>query len=64
MNAAMKDVEALTSEEAATELDRLAREISRHDKAYYEKDAPKISDAAYDALRARNSAIGWRWRPV
>jgi DNA ligase (NAD+) len=61
MNAAMKDVEALTSEDAATELDRLAREIAKHDAAYYEKDAPKISDAAYDALRARNTAIEARF---
>jgi DNA ligase (NAD+) len=61
MNAALKDVEALTSEDAATELDRLAREIAKHDAAYYEKDAPKISDAAYDALRARNAAIEARF---
>ena len=32
-----------------------------HDKAYYEKDAPKVSDADYDALKQRNSAIEARF---
>jgi DNA ligase (NAD+) len=43
----------MTFEEAAEEHARLADEIRAHDKRYYEKDAPSISDADYDALRAR-----------
>ncbi len=61
MSAAYKDVENLSESEARDELERLAKEIARHDKAYYEKDAPKISDAAYDRLRARNAAIEARF---
>jgi len=56
-----RPVEDLTPEEAAAELKRLAEEIARHDKAYYQKDAPVISDAAYDALRQRNAAIEARF---
>ncbi|MCH7865586.1 MAG: NAD-dependent DNA ligase LigA [Proteobacteria bacterium] len=48
---------ALTPLEAAAEWETLAREIARHDKAYYQKDAPKISDAEYDVLRLRLEAI-------
>jgi len=40
-------------EAAREEIDRLSREISEHDAHYYQKDAPVISDAAYDALRVR-----------
>jgi len=61
MTAALKDVGALTSDEAASELERLAKEIAKHDRLYYEKDAPKISDAAYDALRVRNTDIETRF---
>lgn len=50
-------VEELTPIEAAAELDRLAREIAQHDKAYHQEDAPTVSDAEYDALRRRNEAI-------
>jgi len=49
--------EALTEAQAATELARLAEEIARHSSAYYQEDAPKISDADYDALVQRNTAI-------
>lgn len=52
-----KPVEDLSRAEAAQELARLAAEIARHDKLYYQQDAPEISDAAYDALRQRNMAI-------
>jgi len=57
----VKPVEALTDAEAAGELARLAAEIAAHGRAYYEHDAPKISDADYDALVQRNSAIEARF---
>ncbi len=61
MSAALKDVDKLTEAEAASELERLAKEIAKHDKAYYAKDAPTISDAVYDELRLRNSDIEARF---
>ena len=54
-------VEALTAEQAAVELARLAEEIAGHDRRYYLDDAPTVSDAEYDALRARNLAIEARF---
>ncbi len=36
---------------------RLALEIEAHNERYYQKDAPTVSDAAYDALRQRLEAI-------
>ncbi|HEX6980336.1 MAG TPA: NAD-dependent DNA ligase LigA [Alphaproteobacteria bacterium] len=59
--AAQIPVEELTREQAEVELARLAAEIARHDRLYYQKDAPEISDAEYDALRQRNSAIEARF---
>jgi DNA ligase (NAD+) len=53
--------EMLTPEEAGAELARLAREIAHHDRLYYEKAAPEISDAEYDELRRRNAAIEARF---
>ncbi len=53
--------DALNPEQAATELERLAAEIQGHDEAYHGRDAPTISDADYDALRRRNTAIEERF---
>lgn len=54
-------VEKLTETQAKVELVRLALEIERHNEAYYNDDAPKISDAAYDELRKRSDAIEARF---
>ncbi|MER0237514.1 NAD-dependent DNA ligase LigA [Fulvimarina sp. MAC8] len=58
---AEKPVEELDETEAAAELERLAREIAEHDRAYYGEDAPTLADADYDALRRRNTAIEERF---
>jgi DNA ligase (NAD+) len=54
-------VEDLTIMEASAELAELAGEIARHDRAYFEQDAPIIPDAEYDVLRQRNEAIEARF---
>jgi len=54
-------VEELGEREAAVELARLAAEVAKADRAYYQDDAPTISDADYDALRQRNAAIETRF---
>lgn len=56
-----KLIESLTKAEAKAELERLAAEIARNDDLYHGKDAPEISDAAYDALKQRNLAIEARF---
>jgi DNA ligase (NAD+) len=55
------DVDELTEREAAAELEALAAAIDKADRAYYQDDAPILSDADYDALRQRNAAIEARF---
>lgn len=43
--------EVITDLEAVGEIARLTDLINRHDRLYYENDAPEISDAEYDLLR-------------
>lgn len=52
-----KPVDSLSESEAASELKRLAQEITEHDRRYHGEDAPIITDAEYDALTRRNLAI-------
>jgi DNA ligase (NAD+) len=54
-------VENLTRAQAKWELARLAAEISHHDELYYQRSHPEISDADYDVLKQRNSAIEGRF---
>jgi DNA ligase (NAD+) len=51
----------LTEAEAANRLMRLAKLIAHHDKLYYAKDAPEITDAEYDALMRENSELEERF---
>src|SRR5690349_14661057 len=50
---ALVDVEKLSKAQAKVEHMRLSLEIEAHNERYYQKDAPTVSDAAYDALRQR-----------
>ena len=53
----LKEPEKLSRKEAEEELGRIAKEMMEHDRLYYQQDAPKASDAEYDALRQRNEKI-------
>ncbi|MGJ4882142.1 NAD-dependent DNA ligase LigA [Bradyrhizobium sp. SZCCHNS3052] len=55
------DVADLTKAQAKVEWKRLALELETHDRLYYQDDAPKISDGAYDELRRRFNAIEKRF---
>src|SRR5262245_48569318 len=54
-------VDDLTEKQAKAEHTRLDAEIKVHDTLYYQQDAPKLSDADYDALRNRYNAIEQRF---
>ena len=55
------DVGALSASQAKAEHARLEAEIRKHDESYYQKDAPTVSDAEYDALRRRYEEIEQRF---
>src|SRR5262245_43888332 len=57
----MRPIESLTEEEAEAELASLAEQIAHHDRLYHTDAAPEISDAEYDELRRRNSAVEARF---
>src|SRR3954451_3201217 len=47
----------VTEAEAVAELERLAKEIARHNRLYHADDAPEITDADYDDLVRRNAEL-------
>jgi DNA ligase (NAD+) len=53
----LRPIDALSPEEAAAELARLAAALAEADAAYHGADAPRMTDAAYDALKRRNAAL-------
>ncbi len=57
MSAPDVEVESYSEPEAKAELDRLHELLSAADRAYFENDAPEITDAAYDAMKRRYQAI-------
>ncbi|MFN9014860.1 MAG: NAD-dependent DNA ligase LigA [Hyphomonadaceae bacterium] len=61
MNLSTLPVDSLTKDQAARELERLAGAIAANRQAYYEHDAPVLSDAEYDALERRNLLIEQRF---
>src|SRR6185312_9611843 len=50
-------IDEMTPRQAEREHARLEVEIKAHDERYYQKDAPTVSDAEYDALRRRYNDI-------
>ncbi|MCA8907588.1 MAG: NAD-dependent DNA ligase LigA [Rhodospirillaceae bacterium] len=50
-------VDQLSPEDAAAEHAALAAEVARHNRRYYQEDAPEVSDAEYDALFRRLQAL-------
>ena len=51
------DIASMTTMEAATELAQLAEAIAYHNQRYHTDDDPEISDAEFDALMQRNTAL-------
>jgi DNA ligase (NAD+) len=57
MAEALPEVEGLSESEAKAELARLQEVLGRADDAYFQADAPEMTDAEYDALKRRYLAI-------
>ena len=52
-----QEIENLSEAEARAEIDRLHTALSAADRAYFEQDAPDITDAEYDAMKRRYQAL-------
>lgn len=52
-----REIESFSEAEAKAELDRLHEALASADRAYFELDAPDITDAAYDAMKREYQAI-------
>lgn len=52
-----REIESYSEDEARVEIERLHLALSAADKAYFEDDAPEITDAAYDAMKRRYQAL-------
>jgi DNA ligase (NAD+) len=52
-----REIESFSEAEAKAELDRLHEALATADRAYFELDAPDITDAAYDAMKRDYQAI-------
>ena len=46
-------VSELTARQAKVEHARLTAEIAQHDRRYYQEDRPSITDAEYEAMKAK-----------
>jgi DNA ligase (NAD+) len=57
MSGAEREIESFSEKEARAEIDRLHGLLSAADKLYFEKDAPELTDAAYDAMKRRYQAL-------
>jgi len=57
-------IKTLTPAEAAQELERLSRILNKANQAYYQADAPGLSDSEYDALKLRNAEIEARFEDL
>ncbi len=57
----MAAVESLTLAEAEVEIAGLSAKMAEADAAYYQNDAPIMSDGDYDTLRLRVEAIVTRF---
>ena len=56
-----KKVSELTADQAAAELEHIAREMAKSDIAYYQQDNPYLTDAEYDSLKRRNAELEARF---
>jgi DNA ligase (NAD+) len=57
MNETKQTIESMTNSDSRSEHAQLSEELRGHNAAYYQDDAPIISDAAYDSLFSRLLAI-------